>query len=152
MAVFEPGKSSLFSMEGYDTNGPDTLGAGYARENPEVKPDAAPPAGIKMYVDGRRALGFTTGESVSFLRNTQATVLVVSSNGVILDTRSIGVDDLPKLLNPDQLVLWRGVYWHCSGVRGVFVTLQFWGTRIRKRGARVFYRRGRPYVAAAREG
>jgi hypothetical protein len=147
----------MLHLPGYDTEGPDTLGAAYAREHPEVLPDAVAEAdaaselgkGFTCCVAGKHTLRFSVGQSVAWLGRCRATVMAVQPTGVVLDTRALTAEQLGKEVDPERLVLWRGVYWWVAGVRGVFVTLAYWGRGIKRKGARIYYRGGKPHARQA---
>lgn len=138
-------------VPGYSPHGPETTGAAYARAHPNDAPDLPSNApreaqpGYSCSVAGRHALRFVVGTSVQWLGKSRAAVRAVTVAAVILDTRALTAERLAELVDVGRLVLWRGVYWQCTAVNGVFVTLEFWGPGVKRKGRRVYYRKGHPY-------
>ena len=134
----------MTTLHGYNSSGPDTYGAAYARAHPDDLPDGFVPGCYMQYTP---RLVLRTGQKLTLLGIPCTVVAGKQGAAVVLDTRKVDAPTLERKLPTGRLLKWKGLYWHVHSTKGVFVQLDLWGTARRRQGYRLFTRDGVEYAA-----
>lgn len=125
----------------------DQMGAEYARNNPDDRPDL--PEGIASspwcFYGNKGRVRVKQFEDSS-MRGWKVRVLFVNPGGVVLDARSVPAERMEDFCSLHEIVFWKSTYWWVAAIKGVFVTLVYWGGRINRPGSTVEHRKGRPFA------